>query len=69
MYMYHNKNTEQIFIQNVHHGDIFYPGFSQTFTHFPVNDSSLKCLLPNFFHLINEKYSLQIVELSKHIFV
>ena len=29
----------------------------------------LKCISHNFFYLINEKYSLQIVELSKHIFV
>ena len=33
------------------------------------HDNNLKCLSPNFFYLINEKYSLQKVELSKHIFV
>ena len=29
----------------------------------------LKCLSSNFFYLINEKYSLQIVEMSKNVFV
>ena len=46
--------------------------FNHTLSTFSVsvyNNLSLKCLSPNFFYLINEKYNLQIVELSKHIFV
>ena len=35
----------------------------------PFLSMLLKCLSPNFFYLINEKYSLEIVELSKDVFV